>query len=269
MQVHSSPATLHVEQHGNGPDLVLLHGWGMHSGIWPEPVKALRDSYRLHLVDLPGHGQSQTVNDQFDIETLAEAIWQNVAPQLHGPAVWLGWSLGGMAVMQIALRYSQMVRGLVLVASTPRFSQTDDWPHAMSPQVLEMFASQLAEDYRSTLQRFLALQVQGSDDARQVLRELRSRVLDNACVDISALQSGLEILKQADLRVGLAAIRDLPAMLVYGKRDMLVPVEAVQDIQAAFSNSRTLVVEGAGHAPFISHPRLFVEQVKVFLHATG
>lgn len=269
MQAHSSLTTLHVERFGNGPDLVLLHGWGMHSGIWPDSVKALRDSYRLHLVDLPGHGQSQSVDGRFDIEALAGIIWQSVAPELHGPAVWLGWSLGGMAAMQIAFDHPQMIRGLALVASTPRFSQADDWPHAMSLQVLEMFAGQLVEDYRGTLQRFLALQVQGSADARQVLRELRGRVLNNVRVDILALQSGLEILKQADLRVGLTAIRDLPVMLVYGERDMLVPVEAVQDIQTAFSNSRKLVFEGAGHAPFISHPKLFVEQLKAFLHATG
>jgi len=260
---------LHVEQQGQGTDLVMLHGWGMHSGIWHALVKPLRDHYRLHLVDLPGHGQSQSIAADFDLAQLADSIWQSVVPQLRGPAVWLGWSLGGMAAMQIARQHRDMVRALVLVASTPRFSQADDWPHAMSAAVLDSFAEQLAGDYKSTLQRFLALQVKGSDDARQVLRELRDRVLDNANVDLTALQSGLAILKQADLRAALTEIGQLPCLLIYGERDMLIPLEAVADIQALLTNNQTWIVKGVGHAPFILHPETFIKQLNVFLHETG
>jgi pimeloyl-[acyl-carrier protein] methyl ester esterase len=171
--------------------------------------------------------------------------------------------------MQIARQHCDMVQALVLVASTPRFSRTDDWLHAMSPAVLDSFAGQLAGDYKSTLQRFLALQVKGSDDARQVLRELRDRVLDNANVDLTALQSGLAILKQADLRAALTNLEQLPCLLIYGERDMLVPLEALPDIQALLANCQTWVVKGAGHAPFISHPVTFIKQLNAFLHETG
>ncbi|MDR9435466.1 MAG: pimeloyl-ACP methyl ester esterase BioH [Thiohalophilus sp.] len=260
-------APLQVTRTGQGPDLVLLHGWGMHSGIWHGVIESLESHYRLHLVDLPGHGQSQHADSEFDLTQLADRIWQSVSPHLSGPAFWLGWSLGGLAALQIAVQRPEQVRALMLVASTPRFSQTDDWPHAMPSQLLESFAEQLREDYRTTLQRFLALQVKGSESAREALRTLRQRVLETADVNVTALQSGLTILKEADLREQLSLIRRVPLLLVMGKQDMLVPLSAAAALTDTFDDSQTVIIEGAGHAPFVSHPQTFAQQVMMFLHA--
>jgi len=51
-------APLHVETFGSGPDLVLLHGWGMHGGVWGDFALRLAERYRVHVIDLPGHGFS-------------------------------------------------------------------------------------------------------------------------------------------------------------------------------------------------------------------
>ena len=50
--------SLQVERRGDGPDLVLLHGWGMHGGVWDELVPRLAARFRVHVPDLPGHGRS-------------------------------------------------------------------------------------------------------------------------------------------------------------------------------------------------------------------
>src|SRR5712671_4767 len=49
---------LHVESTGEGPELVLLHGWAMHSGFWGALMPRLAQRFRVHAVDLPGHGYS-------------------------------------------------------------------------------------------------------------------------------------------------------------------------------------------------------------------
>ncbi len=51
-------ASLHVEIRGAGPDLVLLHGWALHGGMWGPWIDELSRRARLHLIDLPGHGRS-------------------------------------------------------------------------------------------------------------------------------------------------------------------------------------------------------------------
>ncbi|HNE00663.1 MAG TPA: pimeloyl-[acyl-carrier protein] methyl ester esterase, partial [Plasticicumulans sp.] len=47
---------LYCQSWGSGPDLVLLHGWGMHGGVWDDTVEAFIDDWRVTVIDLPGHG---------------------------------------------------------------------------------------------------------------------------------------------------------------------------------------------------------------------
>lgn len=67
---------IHVRIFGNGPNLVLLHGWGMHSSIWTSVHERLAQYFCLHLIDLPGHGFSSSVQtDTLDkLEAITEAI---------------------------------------------------------------------------------------------------------------------------------------------------------------------------------------------------
>ena len=51
--------SLHVERSGHGPDVVLLHGWAMHGGVFAPLVERLASRFTLYLVDLPGHGYSR------------------------------------------------------------------------------------------------------------------------------------------------------------------------------------------------------------------
>ena len=88
---------LHIESTGKGPDLVMLHGWGMHSAIWTDWAALLAERFRVHLVDLPGHGLSDA-STAASLDDWAEAV-KRVAPE---GAWWLGWSLGGLVAMQTA-----------------------------------------------------------------------------------------------------------------------------------------------------------------------
>ena len=87
--------TLHAETQGSGPALVMLHGWGLHSGIWEPVLPRLRQHFRVTCIDLPGHGGSRGWDEGFDLETAAAAALE-AAPRR---AAWLGWSLGGQVTL--------------------------------------------------------------------------------------------------------------------------------------------------------------------------
>ena len=146
---------------GSGPDVVLLHGWGMHSGVWEDVVENLLDHYRVTLIDLPGHGYSRAVGAGHTLSELAAAVLAVAPPR----AAWVGWSLGGLVAQQVALTRPERVSRLVLVNSTPCFVQRPDWPHGVAPPVLRRFAEELRQDYRAVLKRFIALEVHGSEHA--------------------------------------------------------------------------------------------------------
>ena len=90
--------SLHVEIRGQGPDLVLLHGWALHGGMWGSWLDELATHARLHLVDLPGHGHSPWIPA---LPSLAE-LARTVGPIVPPGAALVGWSLGGMIALELA-----------------------------------------------------------------------------------------------------------------------------------------------------------------------
>src|SRR5690242_9447668 len=129
---------MHIDDEAEGPDLVMLHGWAMHSGIFAPLARALASRFRLHLVDLPGHGASRDDADRLDLVETTRRI-AAATPR----AIWLGWSLGGLLALQAALDESENVRGLVLIASSPRFVAGGDWPLGVAAKVLAGFSAGL------------------------------------------------------------------------------------------------------------------------------
>jgi pimeloyl-[acyl-carrier protein] methyl ester esterase len=252
--------SLHVEVAGCGEPLVMLHGWGMHGGVWHEVVADLAESFELHVVDLPGHGASQQAG-----ALELDAVVDGLAALFPQPVNVLGWSLGGIIAQHWAAREPEKVRRLVLVASTPCFAARPGWDCGMPQETLARFAVELEDNHAATLRRFLALQLRGSENERELLSVLRERLFSRGEPEMAALRGGLGILRDADLRGALPRIGQ-PTLAIAGERDRLTPPEASRYLAQAMPSARAVVVAGAAHAPFLSHPAIFVEQVKSFLH---
>lgn len=238
---------LHVECIGRGPPLVLLHGWAMHGGIFAPLVERLSAHFALHVVDLPGHGHSRGSAVSLDPASCAAVLMEQL-PR----APWLGWSLGGLVAMHAAAAEASPVTGLVAVAASPRFVAAPDWPHGVDASVLAQFGDGLARDYRGTVDRFLALEAQGSDHMREELRLLRERVYARGEPAPGALVEGLAVLEHQDLR---AALRQLavPSLWIAGRRDRLVTWQAMKAAAALCPDGGFSCVAGGGHAPFLTH----------------
>ena len=254
------PSGLYVRTLGRGTDLVLVHGWGMHSGIWEDVIEALVDDYRVTYLDLPGYGYSRSASSGPNLESLSQTIAAVAPPK----AVWIGWSLGGMIAQRLAIDAPERVTRLVLVGSSPCFVRRPDWPHALDYRMLHAFAENLSRDYRATLKRFLALEVHGGEHEVALLRQLREIVFQHGDPDTEALRVGLTLLETADLRGELGRIA-CPALLLLGRRDNLVPVAAGEATCRLLPNARLHIFERAAHAPFFSHLGEFISHLRAFL----
>jgi len=248
-------SALHVRVEGRGRDVVLLHGWGFHSGAWSGTAETLASRYRVHRVDLPGHGLSATPAPvEFDTAV------DEVARCIPAGSVVAGWSLGGLFAQRIAARSPGHAAGLVLVSTTPCFLARHDWPDAMAPATLDGFARELEADPVRTMEQFVHLNVLGGARPRETARAFLQRLREAPPPSRDALRAGLHWLQRTDLRPAAADI-STRCVVLHGARDRVTPVGAGRWLARAMPGARMIELEDAAHLPFATHPQRFIEAV--------
>ena len=238
---------LFIKVSGVGPPLVLIHGWGMHSGVFDGLAERLSTRHTLYLVDLPGHGRSRNDATPLTLDACVDAIAARTPA-----APWLGWSLGGLFALHAASRIPAHATALIMLCALPRFVRSPDWPYGMDADVFHQFGIDLAQDFRATLERFLALETLGSEHAASELRLLRSQIFAHGEPSQRALIEGLRLLEHSDLHDGLSQLR-VSSLWIAGRRDRLSDWRAMQAAATRSPTSRFLRIEGAAHAPFLTH----------------
>lgn len=248
---------MHIDTVGSGPDLILIHGWAMHGGIFAPLTPLLAERFRVHVVDLPGHGYSGESDESIAPARCAAGI----AAQLP-PAIWVGWSFGGLVSLLAALEHPQQVCGIVEIAASPKFVAGPGWTHGVAAKIFIDFGAGLLADYRKTIERFLALETLGSDQGQGELRSLRAHVFERGDPALPVLEHGLDVLQSTDLRARLAAL-SVPNLWIAGRRDRLVPPAAMR--WAAQHSPRGEFAEiASGHAPFLSHAQEVADAIVAF-----
>ncbi|RUO69447.1 pimeloyl-ACP methyl ester esterase BioH [Idiomarina ramblicola] len=241
---------------GTGTPFVVLHGWGMNANIWQPVVPALSQYFQLHCLDLPGFGDSTWLSENdVSLETFVEQIMPALPQRFH----LMGWSLGGLIATQIALEHPERVLSLNTVASSPHFVESDSWS-GIQPNVLEQFQQQLDRNFKKTIERFLAIQAMGSEDAREQVKQVRQLIFTKPMPNPGVLKQALTILQTADLRPQLSKI-EMPFNRFYGRLDSLVPERAIDSISTLTPKSKAVVFNKSSHAPFISEPERFVSEL--------
>jgi len=242
----------------------------MNSAVWDDCIAQLPEWMQVTVVDLPGHG-SMSKKTAGDIDSMVSAV----AAVVTGPALWVGWSLGGLVCMKLAGSYPDKVSGLCLVASSPCFVKTENWQNAIDRTVFDDFSVALKTDIDKTISRFLALQVAGSNTSKATLKKLQSAIQKRGPASGAALEMGLDVLSSADLRKPLESM-DVPVRWILGSRDTLVPAGISDSLKLLISDrvpdtgavsNEVVVIDGAAHAPFLSHREEFNNALVNF--ATG
>jgi len=164
--------------------------------------------------------------------------------------------------LEAALEFPRRVRGLVQIATTPRFVTAPDWADGVAVDVFTGFGRGLLEDYRGTIERFLALETLGSPHAQAQLRELKQLVFARGEPSVEALCDGLAALDASDLRDALAGLA-MPSLWIGGRRDRLVPPAALQWAAAHAPHARHLEFN-SGHAPFLEFAPAIADALVAF-----
>lgn len=237
---------------GQGDDLVLIHGWGVSRAVWNPVVDQLSQHFRLHLIDIPGFGESDMIKP-FTLDSLGTAIL-NVVPE---NAIWCGWSLGGLIATHAAYAYPNKISKLIQVCSPIKFVSESEW-HGVETETLDLFKLGIEGNPSKTLVRFMNLQASGSFTARKDVILIKKQLLGEKLANPDALLAGLNLLRDSDLRTEFTKIKQ-PCLSIFGRFDSLVPIETSNAMQQLLPPSQQAIFEMSSHAPFITEQDHFCD----------
>ncbi len=237
--------------------LVFLHGWGQSDRIWHAQRTYFSGRHPLGMPCLPGHGGAPEAPATDWTDRLATSLPAT-------PAVLIGWSLGGLLAIRLALAYPARVAALVLVATTPCFCRRTDWPLGCADDVFHDFETGVQKDPARAARHFFNLMLHGDGlscaQSRAVARAAMER---DRPAGAAALHEGLTLLAGLDLRAQLAELA-LPCLVLHGTADAVVPVTAGAYLAEHIAGAAFVRLEGAGHAPFLTQAEIFNRKLEAW-----
>ncbi len=254
---------------------IFIHGWATDSRVWDGVARGLCNGEEEAIMpDLPGHGSSSRWLEPSLNPALA-ALSRLIRAE-EAPLAGLGWSLGAKVLLSLAASMPGKFSALVLVGATPSFVRRRDFSHGQPRALVRRMIMDMKKDPQETLKRFYPLNFTEEEGKTRGAVSFLSRyappgpvVCDRgpACrqaFNYRDMAIALEALYNADLRRLIHAI-DVPTLIVHGKADKVVPLGAGEFLAENMKNAEIEVFPSAGHAPFITEEKRFIEVTKDFL----
>jgi 3-oxoadipate enol-lactonase len=258
---------VHFLDEGTGESAVLfVHGFPFRASMWePQIPVALEAGWRVVAPDLPGFGDSGVPGDRsaYSIDRYADLVAALVDHLGLGRVVLVGMSMGGYIALSVAERHPDVLAGLVL-ADTRADPDTSEGRQARSDQQATVDAAgEVTPLVDGLLTRVLA--EGGSGRARAAAR-LEPMMRSTAP---AGWVGALEAMKQRPDRTGVLSSVPVPALVVVGERDAIVPVEVAEGLAKAIPGARLEVVPDAGHVANLENPDAFNRALADFLSGVG
>jgi len=255
---------LWYEDYGEGPPLVLLHGWCMSSAVWRFQFESLGRIFRLIAPDLRGHGQSEAAPDGHDFAGFsADVVELFQQLDLHD-AVLAGWSLGAQVALLACSGLRERLCGLALISGTPRFTASADFPYGLDAIEIAGMGVKVRRNPAKALEGFKAdMFADGERGNHEQDERIRLLLGVIPLPDKQVAVQGLKALDEADMRGLLPAI-DLPVLILHGDQDRICLPEASAYMARHISTSSHVVFKGCGHVPFLTRCNEFNDAMSSF-----
>ena len=247
------------ERVGDGPPLVLLHGF-VADGVttWAPQLDVLADEFTVVAWDAPGAGRSSDPPERFGMAGYADCLARFITQLgLERPHV-AGLSFGGALALELCRRHRTIPTTFVLVSAYA------GWAGSLPPEVAEQRLThclELSELSPAQYVDALLPTMFSPSTPPAVVAEFGAALREFHPVGFRAMSRA----SAEDLRDALPHV-DRPALLVYGDEDVRAPLEVAEDLDTALADSMLVVLPGAGHLCNLEAPAEFNAEVRAFLH---
>lgn len=238
------------ERRGQGPPLVLVHGYPLDHSIWHETASLLGSSFDVILADLRGFGESSAPEQEYGMAEMAADTAGLLDHLGIERAAVAGHSMGGYVALTFAHAYPERTSALGLVscqvgADTPEGRERR---FATAKQVQEQGVEPVAASMAEKLSADLRLRAYSQD----LIRQQRPEGI------IGALKA---MAGREDATAWLVGFK-FPIIVVHGDADALIPVERAREVKSAVPTARLTELPGAGHLPMMEDPAATAEALR-------
>src|SRR3954447_4681697 len=260
---------------GSGPVVLLIHGIAGTSEQWADVAPVLAEDYTVVAPDLLGHGQSAKPIGDYSLGAYAVSMRDLLIALGHRRATVVGHSLGGGIAMQFAYEYPVFCERLVVVSSGGLGREVHPLLRAATlpgaELVLPLIASERVLGLGGALGHFLArVGLRAGPDIAEMARGYAS--LGDAEARSAFLHTVRAVIDHNGQRVSAAdrlyLSSMIPALIVWGRRDPLIPAAHGEFAHGEMPGSRIEIFEAAGHFPHLDEPIRFAGVLGDFLEGT-
>ncbi|RAK14273.1 pimeloyl-[acyl-carrier protein] methyl ester esterase [Anoxybacillus vitaminiphilus] len=218
--------------------IVLIPGWGMRGTVWLPLVERLKTPFAISYVEWDG------IKTMADLKQKAVQLVEKNGLSSFIP---IGWSLGALIALELAISFPEKIDRLVLISGTSRFIKGDGYDAGWERRVVERMKRQLMRNREQTLSSFFA---------SLLCEEEQDKALDFEChfhsTEQQGLLAGLDYLMTADVRFALREIT-APLLLIHGEEDTICPPSASRYIFEQIKDNAILkLLPKTGHVPFLT-----------------
>jgi pimeloyl-ACP methyl ester carboxylesterase len=256
--VHAAGHRIAYDLKGEGPPLVLLHGYVGDRRMWRPQIEALSDEFTVVAWDAPGYGGSSDPPEVFSLSDFADCLAAFIAALGLGQVHLLGVSFGGGLALELYRRHPDLPMRLVLASAYA------GWAGSLPPEVVEQRLQQalrLADGAPDQLVAELGPTMFTDSAPAELVEEFAASMRE---FHPAGLRANSRAFAQADLRDVLPRVA-VPTLLLYGDQDVRAPANVADDIHAGIHGSKLVVIPGAGHICNIDAPERFNAEVRAFL----
>jgi magnesium chelatase accessory protein len=261
-----APHRWHVQEMGQGPELLLLHGAGGAVHSWRGLMPLLADHYRVIAVDLPGHGFTRSPHAaRSSLDSMGQDLEKLIASEGWQPAAVIGHSAGGA----LALRLSQsLVQTPLVIGLNPALTPFDGVAGWLFPMLAKMLAVNPLTPFLFTLGN------PGTRQARKLILGTGSeldqdgyRLYAGLIGDRKHVNGALQMMARWDLKHLLRGLPTIEArtLFITGINDKAVAASVSDKAAARMPNARVVHLEGTGHLVHEEDPTAVADEIKSFL----
>src|SRR3989338_5931801 len=238
---------LHYRITGKGKPIIFVHGWTMNSLVWKYQSDELAKDFQVIAVDLRGHGKSEIPPfpplskgggggfDKFvnDLKELVDFLSIE-------KFTLVGWSMASFIIARYYFKYPKDIDKLIFISGTPKFLSENDSSYG------KLFISgERTDDSKPSEIESLMFNEDFPPSSDVVLQTLNSLLKD-------------------DIRDNLNDIK-VPTLIIHGSIDKICPVGAGRYMAKKIPDSKLIILEGVGHAPFLTQPERVNKEIKEFI----